>query len=69
MLGLREDEIVHEIDRGCLGFASESLKNIPRQDTLGPEDILAKLATGVSKAIDANNRAIERQLRSAGIEV
>ena len=65
MLGLNERQIFHEIDRGCFGIAHINM-NIPNQSSLSPNDILAKLATGVAKAIEANNRAIEAQLRSHG---
>ena len=63
MLGLSESQIFSEIDRGCFGIAHLGL-NIPDQSSLSPNDMLKKLATGVAKAIEANNRAIERQLRS-----
>ena len=63
MLGLSESEIFREIDSGCFGIGHINM-NIPNQSSLTPNDILAKLATGVAKAIEANNRAIERQLRS-----
>jgi hypothetical protein len=65
MLGLNESEIFREIDTGCFGIADISM-NIPPQSSLSPSDILVKLATGVAKAIEANNRAIEIQLRSQG---
>ena len=63
MLGLDESAIFREIDTGCLGIANITM-NIPPQSSLSPSDILAKLATGVAKAIEANNREIESQLRS-----
>jgi hypothetical protein len=65
MLGLSESEIFGEIDRGSFGIPNISL-SIPNQSSLTPSDILVKLATGVAKAIEANNRAIESQLRSQG---
>lgn len=63
MIGLSESEIFREIERGCFGIGRLSI-NIPNQSSLSPDDILAKLATGVAKAIEANNRAIERNLSS-----
>jgi hypothetical protein len=63
MLGLDESEIFREIDTGCFGIANISM-NIPPQSSLSPSDILAKLATGVAKAIESNNKAIEIQLLS-----
>jgi hypothetical protein len=61
MLGLDESQIFREIDIGCLGICNIGM-NIPPQSSLSPSDILAKLATGVAKAIEANNREIETQL-------
>ena len=68
MLGKSESQIFNEIERGCFGIGRLSI-NIPRQKALNPDDILAKLATGVSKAIAANNSAIEQQLRNVGIKL
>jgi hypothetical protein len=65
MLGLDESEIFREIDAGCFGTTHVS-KNIPPQYSLIPRDILERIATGVAKAIEANNRAIEIQLRFHG---
>jgi hypothetical protein len=63
MLGLDESALFREIDTGCFGIANISM-NIPPQSSLSPSDILTKLATGIAKAIEANNREIESQLRS-----
>ncbi len=68
MLGLTESQLFSKIDSGCFGIAHLST-NIKNQQALNPDDILQKLATGVAKAIEANNMAIENQLRSHGIKV
>ena len=65
MLGLSGHQLLNEIDHGCFGMGGLAL-NIPGQPVLNPDDILRKLASGVAKAIEANNRAIEQQLRSQG---
>jgi len=67
MLGLTESQLFSEIDSGTFGISHLSL-NIRDQQTLQPNDILRKLATGVAKAIESNNRAIERELHNRGIE-
>lgn len=68
MLGMDESSIFHEIDRGCFGIAQLSTE-IKDQPALQPNDILQRIATGVAKAIAANNAAIERQLRQAGLSI
>lgn len=68
MLGLTESQLANEIDSGAFGIGHLGL-NIGKQHALKPEDILQKLVTGVAKAIEANNRAIESQLRSKGINL
>jgi hypothetical protein len=65
MVGLGGSEIFREIDTECFEIAQAS-KNIPPQYSLNPRDILERLATGIAKAIEANNRAIEIQSRSQG---
>ena len=68
MLGLTERELFSTIDGEVLG-AAYSAVHIKDQQALHPQDILRKLASGVAKAIEANNKAIESQLRSAGIKL
>jgi len=68
MLGMSESDIYREIDRGCFGVAYLGLE-IGDQESLQPKDMLPKLATGVGKAIAANNVAIGKQLRRASIQV
>ncbi len=68
MLGLNEGQLFQEIDSGVFGIGHIAM-HIDDQPTLKPHDILQLLATGVARAIDANNRAIENQLRSAGIKL
>jgi hypothetical protein len=70
MLGLNGIQLFQKIDSGAFGggYLAANI-NINNQKALQPNDILQKLATGVAKAIEANNQAIERQLRNAGIEL
>ena len=68
MLGLSESKVFNEIDSGCFGIAHLSL-NIKDQPALEPDDILRKIATGVAKAIIANNKAIENKLRASGLSI
>ena len=68
MLGKSETQIFHDIDSGCFGISYLSA-NLKKQNNLDPEDILTKLASGVAKAIEQNNRVIESQLRDAGIDI
>ncbi len=68
MLGKSESQIFHDIDSGCFGI-SHLASNLRKQNNLDPDDMLAKLATGVAKAIEQNNRLIESQLRDAGIDI
>jgi hypothetical protein len=68
MLGKSESQIFHDIDSGCFGISNLS-SNIKSQNNLEPDDILIKLASGVAKAIEQNNKVIESQLREAGIKI
>jgi hypothetical protein len=68
MLGKSESQIFHDIDCGCFGISHLS-SNLTKQNNLEPDDILIKLAPGIAKAIEQNNRLIESQLRDAGIKI
>ena len=68
MLGLTESQLFQQIDRGAFGVGHLGLY-IGNQKALQPNAILQQLATGVAKAIEANNQAIEKQLRNAGIKI
>jgi len=62
MLGLSEAELFSIIDN-VAGSAHATTDNLKRQSSVEPRDILARLAAGVAKAIEANNKAIEEQLK------
>jgi hypothetical protein len=64
MIGLSESELLAKIDEVAANPSDYSAKNIQNQGGLQPRDILTRLASGVAKAIAANNKAIEDQLRS-----
>jgi hypothetical protein len=66
MIGLSEGQLFQKIDFGSFGVSHLSV-HIKKQNNLDPDDILSKLASGVAKAITANNEEIERQLRLKGI--
>ena len=68
MLGMTEREIFYKIDDSCASTPRRS-KNIPDQKVLQPEDITGRIATAVAKAIAANNKVIEWQLRRAGLRL
>lgn len=68
MLGLTESQLFQKIDHGASSSGHWG-SYIKKQESLEPDDMLRRLATGVAKAIEANNIAIENQLRSAGIKL
>lgn len=68
MVGLNESELFQNIESGYFGIGHLSI-SIRSQPSLNPNDALVKLATGVAKAIEANNRRITEQLQRAGIEI
>jgi len=63
MIGLDESALFTIIDEGTVNPASQATRGIEKQGALEPRDILIRLATSVAKAIEANNKAIEEQLK------
>lgn len=68
MLGMHESDIFREINRKCFDIPKQA-EHIKDQPALNPDDILRRIATGVAKAIAVNNKAIENQLRAAGLSI
>ena len=68
MIGISKQKLINEIE-GEYGSIGHYVTAIKRQDSLDPTDTLNKLVTGVVKAIEANNKAIEQQLNQLGIKV
>ena len=68
MIGLSEKKLIKEIESGYVGIGHFSTA-IRRQESLDPTDTLNKLVAGVVQAIEANNKAIEQQLKQLGINV
>jgi hypothetical protein len=69
MLGLNEAQLFSMMDEGSASASSRTAKNIESQGSLEPRDILIRLTNSVAKAIEANNKVIEEQLRNAGIKL
>jgi len=68
MIGMPEYEIFEVIDRACSELP-HLFPNIPEQKALDPKYILGQIATGVAKAISANNAVIEHQLHQIGLRI
>jgi hypothetical protein len=66
MIGLSKQKLINEIESeyGSFGHYNTAIK---RQDSLDPADTLNRLVAGVVKAIEANNKAIELQLKQLGV--
>ena len=67
MIGLNKQKLIDEI-QGEYGSIGHYITAIKRQDSLNPTDTLDRLVKGVVKAIEANNKAIEQQLKRLGID-
>jgi len=67
MIGLSKQKLIDEI-QGEYGSIGHYITAIKRQDSLDPADALDRLVKGVVKAIEANNKTIEQQLKRLGID-
>jgi hypothetical protein len=63
MIGLDVGRLFSIIDKVTISPPSQIAKGIGTQGSLEPRDILIRFAAGVAKAIEANNQAIEEQLK------